>query len=39
MDSEEQSQMFKVDHSEEYEVPKNREENFFDKDKVIIQPG
>lgn len=39
MDSDDQSQMFKVEHSEEYEVPKNREDNFFNKEKVIIQPG
>lgn len=31
--------MFKVDHSEEMPVMEKREENFFHKDKVIIEPG
>lgn len=39
MNDDDQSQMFKVDHTEEHEVTEDREKHFFDKDKVIIQPG
>lgn len=36
MNDDDQSQMFKVDHTEEHEVTEDREKHFFDKDKVII---
>ena len=31
--------MFKIDHSDEVPVMEEREEHFFTKDKVIIEPG